>query len=453
MNTPMTSSGHPHDLSKTVRAKVYKGQWGFREVAIKEVIGCTQDIDLMAIRNRNVIQFYSHSDRIQVMDLADHGNLADNIDRVKYKKEEIAKQISSGLVYFQSINFVHKKIRPSNILLDRNFDAKIAGFGSESDDLDSSRKWMAPELLEDPPSPHSFRTDIYALGMVMKEMGKGSKDYMQWMIKCQSPTADERPLECPISDEPQKGKDRPALESTTKEEKLQELKDIALEDKSGEVADHLADMYHFNHKVPKDDDEALKWRLIAANLGKAEAQNTLGTYYFDMGDHTAAEDWYLKSAKQRCQEAWTNLGDLLSKQFRYDEAEEWYRKAALDGDAHAQYNLGEMYYRGYVTQDDSQAFEWFYKAAVQGHVDAEYSVAYMYWHERGTAFNYKEAEKWFMAAIEKGHVDAKRDLESMRMATKPFYWLSDSDSDISSLEDLSQLKLHPSPEKFYQYAV
>ncbi|KAG0248604.1 hypothetical protein BG011_010091 [Mortierella polycephala] len=414
--TRMASSDQPYYLSETKRAKVHRGICGIRSVAIKEVIGCTREIDLMAIRNRNIIQFYRHSDRIQVMDFADHGNLADNIGNIKkigYKNEEIAKQISRGLVYLQYINIVHKKIRPSNILLDRNFDAKIAGFGSESDDLDKNRPWMAPELLSDPPSPHSHRTDIYALGKIMDIMGKGSKDYMQWMVRCQDCVPQERPLECPISDEPRKGEDLPELGSTTKEEKLQELKGIALKDKSGNVANHLGEMYRFEIKVPMDDDEALKWYLVAANLGNARAQYVMGTRCYDMGNRTAAEDWYLKSAKQEHQEACQPLGELLLEQRRYEEAREWVHEAASAGNARAQYCLGEVYYQRRTKQDDLQAFEWFYKAAVQGYDHAEYSVGYMYAHGKGTALNYEEAEKWYRKAIKNKNSDAERDLERM----------------------------------------
>ncbi|KAF9571425.1 hypothetical protein EC968_000640, partial [Mortierella alpina] len=126
------------------------------------------------------------------MHFAEKGSLAANISRIGDLNEDIAREISSGLVYLHGLGYVHKKINTSNILLTEDFEAKIAGFGSESGAVR-----LAPELA-DALRPFSTRTDIFDLGMVLKEMGGGSDEYMSWMKMCCSPNPEERPLTCPL---------------------------------------------------------------------------------------------------------------------------------------------------------------------------------------------------------------------------------------------------------------
>ncbi|KAF9550484.1 hypothetical protein EC957_000158 [Mortierella hygrophila] len=361
----------------------------------------------MTIRNKNIIQFYHHDYSIQVMDFADGGTLASNIKRIGEKREDIAVQIRSGLVYLHSLDFIHKKIKTSNILLTRNFDAKIAGFGSDITDCNGDEDWMAPELRSDV-SKHSVASDIYALGVVMKEMGEGSKDYMQCMIMYLDDDPCRRSLKYPIVEAPKKTLARKLGVEAGEQEPLEELKVIARG--NGEVAHHLGIMYDTGGegKVSIDKDEALAWYLMAASLGHREAQCIMGVHYHDRGDDTAAESWYSKAARQGHPKAWSKLGGMFFSKRRYAEALENYSKAESAGDVRAQYWLGEIYYQ---QLDDVLAFGWFHKAAVQGDVDAEYSVGYMYHHGRGVARSFDEAEKWYLTAIEKGHAPAQKHLE------------------------------------------
>ncbi|KAF9286902.1 hypothetical protein BGZ68_002444 [Mortierella alpina] len=147
----------------------------------------------MTLRHSNIIQFYHHWDSVHVMYFAERGALAANISSIGDLKEDIARQISSGLVYLHGLGYIHKKINTSNILLTQNFEAKIAGFGSESGAVRS-----APELAN-ALWPFSERTDIFDLGQVLKELGEGSEAYMSWMNMCCSPNPEERPLTCPLT--------------------------------------------------------------------------------------------------------------------------------------------------------------------------------------------------------------------------------------------------------------
>ncbi|KAF9274960.1 signal transducing kinase of the PAK [Mortierella alpina] len=402
--------GAPY-LSQTERAKVRLGFCGIRKVAIKEIV-LKRNFDLMSIRNKNIIQFYHHFGNILVMDfaegLAEGRTLSHAINVVGSRREEIAIQISNGLTYLHSLPFLHKNLRTDNILLTRNFDAKIAGFGS--DDVDISGAWLAPELVEDP-TQHSPQSDIYSLGMIMEQMGEGSPTYIRWMVSCQSKDPKDRPLNCPYD---QVSPFLKVAECETAEERLHKLISIALKGDS-DVANHLGWMYRTGTKVQIDETEALKWFLIAAK-DQADAQITMGVHCRDT-DPIAAEEWFIKAAEQGYYKAWSNLGRLMFSQHRYGEAKEWYCKAAGVNDAHALYSLGEMYFQGlHVPQDDMQALEWFLKAAVLGYADAEYSVGYMHQYGRGTRHDDEKAEMWYTKAMEQGHTPAERSLAKMRNA-------------------------------------
>ncbi|KAF9171075.1 hypothetical protein BGX21_010668 [Mortierella sp. AD011] len=369
------------------------------------------------------------------MEYMEGRTLAHAVDDVGDRREEVAIQISNGLTYLHSLPFFHKKIRTDNILLTRNFDAKIAGFGS--DDVDCSGIWLAPELVDDP-TRYSPQSDIYNLGIIMEQMGEGSLTYMQWMVLCQSKDPKDRPLDCPLIQTPLIQAPPGDLEECeTTERLLHRLKSIALQ-RDSDVANYLGYMYMTGTKVPINETEALKWFLHAAK-DHAAAQNTMGVLHVDT-DPIAAEEWFLKAAGQGYHIAWSNLGRLMSSQKRYDKAEEWYRKATSFGDAHAQYSLGEMYFRGhYVPQDDTQALEWFHKAAVQGYMDAEYSVGYMHQHGRGTRRDDGEAEVWYTRAMEQGHIVAGRSLAEVRIDRVWCQWGQETDLPTVSVDGIKYL--------------
>jgi TPR repeat protein len=422
--------GSPKYLSQTERAKVRLGFCGIRKVAVKVVVH-KREIDLMAIRNKNIIQFYHHYGNILVMQYAGGPTLAQVINGVEDIREEVAIQISNGLTYLHSLSVLHKNIRTDNILLTQNFDVKIAGFGSK--DVDCSVEWLAPELREDP-NRYSCQSDIYNLGVIMEKMGKGSPTYMRWMVQCQSKKPNDRPLDCPFIQAPPEVK---VKECETKEDRLHRLEDIAFQGNS-DVANHLGWMYRTGTKVPIDETKSLEWFLLAAK-DHSEAQNTMGVHYRDT-DPIAAEELFLKAAEQGCHKAWSNLGRLMFSQHRYGKAMECYCKASEFNDALAQYSLGEMYFQGrHVSQDDLQALEWFLKAAVQGNADAEYSVGYMHQHGRGTRQDDGEAEKWYMKAMDQGHIAAERSLAKLRNDKVFRQWAQETDLPAVSVDNAEYL--------------
>jgi serine/threonine-protein kinase len=93
----------------------------------------------------------------------------------------IAKQVCSGLSEAHRQGIVHRDIKPGNIMIDRNGDARILDFGisrslrAEGMTLQGvavgTPEYMSPEQIEC--VDIDCRSDIYSLGIVLYEMATG----------------------------------------------------------------------------------------------------------------------------------------------------------------------------------------------------------------------------------------------------------------------------------------
>jgi len=84
----------------------------------------------------------------------------------------VLKGAASAIHYLHSSNVIHRDIKSSNILLDRNYNCKLADFGFAREIADTmtlcgTDEYMAPELMFD--EPFGISADLYSFGMVMFE--------------------------------------------------------------------------------------------------------------------------------------------------------------------------------------------------------------------------------------------------------------------------------------------
>ncbi len=97
-----------------------------------------------------------------------------------------------------------------------------------------------------------------------------------------------------------------------------------------------------------------------------------------------------------------NKGLKAEKSGDYTQAMIWYRKAADLGNANAENSIGELYSTGRTEngdQDFHSAMRWYRKAAKKGFAPAEINIGYLYDDGLGGVIrDHKEAMKWYLEA-------------------------------------------------------
>jgi len=93
----------------------------------------------------------------------------------------IAKQICKGLAEAHRLGVVHRDLKPQNIIIDKEGNARIMDFGIARSTKEKgltgvgvmigTPEYMPPEQVEGKETDH--RSDIYALGVIMYEMATG----------------------------------------------------------------------------------------------------------------------------------------------------------------------------------------------------------------------------------------------------------------------------------------
>ena len=100
------------------------------------------------------------------------------------KGVDLALQICSGLKEAHAQGIVHRDLKPENVMIDAHGNVKIMDFGIARSMEGGTRltgamigtpAYMAPEQVSG--KPVDYRTDIYALGLVLYEMFTGSETF------------------------------------------------------------------------------------------------------------------------------------------------------------------------------------------------------------------------------------------------------------------------------------
>lgn len=156
------------------------------------VIASVRHVNLVALRGYCTTTSFEGHQRIIVCDLMKNGSLHDHLFGSARKKlswpirQKIALGMARGLAYLHygaQPAIIHRDIKANNILLDDNFEAKVADFGLAkftpegmthiSTRVAGTMGYVAPEYALY--GQLSERSDVYSFGVVLLELLSGKK--------------------------------------------------------------------------------------------------------------------------------------------------------------------------------------------------------------------------------------------------------------------------------------
>jgi alpha-tubulin suppressor-like RCC1 family protein len=185
--------------------EVKKGYWRKQTVAVKflkgemltseESISCFIDECniLKNLRHPNILLFMGACTNppnfFVVTEYCDNGNLFELLHSNKQivlnweDKRRIAIEIAQGMNYLHSFDppILHRDLKSMNILLDKNFQVKIADFGSTKFlDVHMTKQkgtfqWMAPEVIKG--NSYSEKADVFSFGIILHELASRQPPY------------------------------------------------------------------------------------------------------------------------------------------------------------------------------------------------------------------------------------------------------------------------------------
>ena len=176
-----------------------------REVALKVMsptLAASTDFCEQFLKEGRITAKLTHPNLVTVHDIGTHhgiyymaseylpaGSLRERLQPGMNVTEalEIARDIASGLNYAHEMGFVHRDVKPGNILFRASGSAVLADFGiakaiktissmTMAGNAIGTPDYMSPEQAQ--ASPVDGRTDLYSLGAVLFEMLTGSKPYI-----------------------------------------------------------------------------------------------------------------------------------------------------------------------------------------------------------------------------------------------------------------------------------
>lgn len=151
---------------------------------------------MATVEHPRVVRVYSFGEAAGqayfVMELVEGETLAARLQRTPQLSVEealrIAREVAEALAAAWARGLVHRDVKPSNIMLDREGHVHVADFGlarqaEAGSDLSITREgtfvgsphYVAPEQVRTQPT--DFRSDIYSLGIVLYEMLAGRRPF------------------------------------------------------------------------------------------------------------------------------------------------------------------------------------------------------------------------------------------------------------------------------------
>lgn len=188
-------------ISEGAFGRVYLGTYNNMKVAIKcyyrycdnkEIIeeSFLKEVEILSmLRHPNILLYMGMSydkdtnEWMMVSEYLSNGSLYDHLykDNVANLPKKfipnMIQQIINAMCYTHSKKFVHCDLKSSNILIDEQWQIKVADFGLSKKIIRLDRKhdtrvgtfqWMAPEILRN--CPNTWESDVWAFGLIVWEI-------------------------------------------------------------------------------------------------------------------------------------------------------------------------------------------------------------------------------------------------------------------------------------------
>jgi serine/threonine protein kinase len=177
---------HRKKDNKYYAMKMIKGY----SLSPSDKISIVNEINIMAKHSCDyLIKFYEvfpyNQDFCIIMEYAINKDLRSMIKSYKSKRKQLSKnqilkwfkQLCIGVKYLHSHNIIHRDLKPANVLIDSDFNLKIADFGiskitTEQNELAKTQIgspiYMSPETVKN--KWYDNKVDIWALGCILYEL-------------------------------------------------------------------------------------------------------------------------------------------------------------------------------------------------------------------------------------------------------------------------------------------
>ena len=190
----------PYRLVKRIQrggmASVYLGYHLHRRayVAIKVIDGYTADLTLLS-REKDILQALQHEHIVPCLDAGRDGRysylvmpylpggtLKDMLDESLLTLEEacaVLEQLTGALAYIHALGLLHRDIKPTNILFDRDSHLFLTDFGIASwlgespvqhGQVMGTPHYMAPEIFD---GCADARSEVYSVGILLYQLLTG----------------------------------------------------------------------------------------------------------------------------------------------------------------------------------------------------------------------------------------------------------------------------------------
>jgi mitogen-activated protein kinase kinase kinase 9 len=186
------------EIGKGTFGEVRKGVWRKETVAVKflkeEMLSSEENIIsfidecnmLKNLRHPNILLFMGASTEppvfFMVTEYCPNGNLFELLHQRKNvqisweERRRFTIEIATGMNYLHSFHppIMHRDLKSMNVLLDKNWQVKIADFGStkfmevHNTKHKGTFQWMAPEVIKG--STYTEKADVFSFGIVMSEI-------------------------------------------------------------------------------------------------------------------------------------------------------------------------------------------------------------------------------------------------------------------------------------------